>query len=80
MIGIPNGVSSGIYWLRGTPEEQQLKIPYIPSPDWSKDLIVHESGTCHNISKFSGAGGVEILTGAWVAKASKGMCRCSSSH
>jgi len=71
VIGIPNATASGVYWLNGTDQGQQIKIPYIPSPDWSKDLIVQESSGCHNISKFAGAGGVEILTGAWITKVSK---------
>ncbi len=70
-IGIPNVTASGIYRLRGTPKSQQMLIPYIPSPDWSKDLIVHESDACHGASKITGAAGVEILTGTWVAKAAK---------
>uniref|UniRef100_UPI0036F2CDB1 RHS repeat-associated core domain-containing protein n=1 Tax=Tautonia marina TaxID=2653855 RepID=UPI0036F2CDB1 len=36
----------------------------IPSPDWSRDLIVHESETCHNISKFSGGTGLTFLVSA----------------
>ena len=71
VIGIPNATASGVYWLNGTDATQQMKIPYIHSPDWSKGLVVDESDTCHGISKFSGAAGVEILSGAWIAKASK---------
>ena len=33
-------------------------IPYIPAPDWSKDLITNEGETAHAVSK--GAGGIAI--------------------
>jgi hypothetical protein len=42
---------------------------YIESPDWSRDMFTHESGTpgswgdTHGWSKFAGATGVEMLVG-----------------
>lgn len=51
--------------------DDPLRVPYIPSPDWSKDLIVEEDDFSHGVSIFSGAAGVEILTGVWIAKIAK---------
>ena len=81
VIGIANlpamGVNS-IAWMEekvGILPENSMRMPYIPSPDWSRDIASKESGTgwadTHNWSKGLGAGGVEILTGAWWGRASK---------
>ena len=57
--------------------EDPIRVPYIPSPDWSRGLITHEAGQpgswtdTHGWSKFFGATGVEFAAGAWAAKASK---------
>ncbi|WP_162006864.1 RHS repeat-associated core domain-containing protein [Roseimaritima sediminicola] len=67
-IWIPNAIADGIDWVDGTPEHQRMRIPYIPYSDWSRDMVVHESDTCHNISKFAGAAGVETLSGVGIAR------------
>lgn len=75
IANIPAAAVNGIAWT----EEQlgildgddPIRVPYIPSPDWSKDLVVEEGDFSHGISKFSGAAGVEILTGVWIAKIAK---------
>lgn len=75
VANIPAAAVNGIAWT----EEQlgildgddPIRVPYIPSPDWSKDLIVEEDDFSHGVSKFSGAAGVEILTGVWIAKIAK---------
>ncbi|MBC7352015.1 MAG: hypothetical protein H5U08_06625 [Thermogutta sp.] len=57
--------------------EDPIRVPYIPSPDWSRGLITHEAGqrgswtNTHGWSKFFGATGVEFAAGAWAGKASK---------
>ncbi len=39
------------------------ELEYIDSPDWSKDVIVKESATAHEISKFlGGQGAVTVMT------------------
>ena len=48
-----------------------LRIPYLESPDWSKGLVVEENDTAHDVSKIAGAGGVEVLTGAAIARLAK---------
>ena len=49
-----------------------MRIPYIPSPDWSRDLVTYEGGSSwtdsHAWSKGLSAAGVETLTGAWIGK------------
>lgn len=63
---------NGIAWL----EEQfgildktrPIRVPYIPSPDWSKGLVYQEDVFSHNVSKIVGAGGVEFLGGLWINK------------
>ena len=35
----------------------------IQSPDWSRDMFVHETDAAHDWSKFAGATGVEMLAG-----------------
>ncbi len=75
VANIPAAAVNGIAWT----EEQlgildgddPIRVPYIPSPDWSKDLIVEEDDFSHGVSKFSGAAGVEILTSVWIAKIAK---------
>jgi hypothetical protein len=57
--------------------EAPIRVPYIPSPDWSRGLITDEAGQprtwgdTHGWSKFTGATGVELLVGSWAAKAAK---------
>ena len=33
------------------PEHMKIRLPYIPSPDWSKGLVTQESDFDHNVSK-----------------------------
>jgi hypothetical protein len=79
-IGIANLPAAGVNGISfleesvgilNAEESHRLRIPYFSSPDWSKDLVIPEDETSHGISKFVGAAGVEILTGAWLAKLSK---------
>ncbi|MBC7352068.1 MAG: hypothetical protein H5U08_06890 [Thermogutta sp.] len=57
--------------------EDPIRVPYIPSPDWSRGLITDEAGQpgswtdTHGWSKFFGATGVEFAAGAPAAKAAK---------
>jgi hypothetical protein len=68
---LANSVAGGIDYATGnTDAHNQIRIPYIPSPDWSRDLIVHEGGTpggwdgVRGWSKFAGGEGVmTLLTG-----------------
>jgi hypothetical protein len=75
---LANSVAGGIDYVSGnTDEHNQIRIPYIPSPDWSRDLIVHEGGTpggwddMHGWSKFAaGEGAVGLITGGMSKAAS----------
>lgn len=75
VANIPAAAVNGIAWteeqLGILDADDPIRVPYIPSPDWSKDLIVEEDDFSHGVSKFSGAAGVEILTGVWIAKIAK---------
>ena len=75
VANIPAAAVNGIAWteeqLGILDADDTIRVPYIPSPDWSKDLIVEEDDFSHGVSKFSGAAGVEILTGVWIAKIAK---------
>jgi hypothetical protein len=76
VIGVANlpaaGVN-GIAWLEEMAgildPSQPLRVPYIPSPDWSRGWLTHEGGEegtwsdTHGWSKFAGATGVTF----WVA-------------
>jgi hypothetical protein len=72
VANIPAAAVNGIAWteeqLRILDGDDPIRVPYIPSPDWSKDLVVEEDDFSHGVSKFAGAGGVEILSGVWIAK------------
>jgi hypothetical protein len=41
------------------PEHMKIRLPYIPSPDWSKGLVTQESDFDHNVSK----GCLEVAVG-----------------
>lgn len=75
VANIPAASVNGIAWIqeqRGVLDPNDpIRVPYFSSPDWSKDKIVEEGEFSHNISKFAGAAGVEILTGVWIAKIAK---------
>lgn len=43
-------------------------MPYIPSPDWSKNRYVPETPLAHEASKFLGAAGIETALGYGIAK------------
>ncbi len=72
LVNMPAAFVNGIAWL----EEQvgildktrPIRAPYIPSPDWSKGLVFEEDDLSHNVSKFSGSAGVELLGGLWISK------------
>jgi len=70
-IGVLNLPAAGINGIAYLQEkvgilnpDDPLRVPYIPSPDWSRDKITHESGEpgswsdTHGWSKFAGATGV----------------------
>jgi len=78
LANLPGGAVNSIAWAEeqlGILPTGSARVPYIPSPDWSRDLIVQESGTgwgdSHNWSKGLSAGGLEILSGAALAKLAK---------
>lgn len=75
VANIPAAAVYGIAWTEGQfgilNADDSIRVPYIPSPDWSKDLIVEEDDFSHGFSKFSGAAGVEILTVVWIARTAK---------
>jgi hypothetical protein len=77
LIGLANLPAMGVNAIGWTEEKlgwldssaaHSISIPYIPSPDWSRDLVTHESGSgwtdSHAWGKGLGAFGVEILGGA----------------
>ena len=84
VVGILNLPAMGINAIARAEEKagilnpnDPLRVPYIPSPDWSRGLITDEAGTpgswtdTHGWSKFFGATGVELIAGTWAAKANK---------
>jgi hypothetical protein len=77
---LANSVAGGIDYATGnTDAHNQIRIPYIPSPDWSRDLIVHEGGTpggwddMHGWSKFAGGEGVMTLLTAGMSRAASAV-------
>ena len=68
---IPNTVAGGIDYATGaTDPNYQIRVPYISSPDWSRNLVTEEGGTpggwddSHGWSKFfAGEGTMSLLTG-----------------
>ncbi len=74
LINSPASFINGIAWLEEKigilDETKPIRIPYIPSPDWSKGLVFDEGDSSHNAGKFIGAAGVELLAGALITKLS----------
>jgi hypothetical protein len=77
-IGIANIPATAVNAIAWTEEQigildpgDSIRVPYIPAPDWSKDLVVPEDDFLHDASKVIGASGVELLSGVWVAKLAK---------
>ncbi|MFN8742222.1 MAG: hypothetical protein ACK5YR_20020, partial [Pirellula sp.] len=75
-IAIPNTVAGGIDYVTGvTDPNYQMRISYLNSPDWSRNLVTEESGTpggwddMHGWSKFAGGEGVMALLTGGVTKA-----------
>jgi hypothetical protein len=50
------------------PEGMKIRVPYIPSPDWSKGLITPESDFDHKVSKVAAGIGVDCLLMAGVLR------------
>ena len=84
VVGVLNVVPAGVNAIAWAEErvgflnaEDPIRLPYIPSPDWSRGRITHEAGQpgtwgdTHGWSKFTGATGVELAAGAWALKAAK---------
>ena len=78
VIGIANIPATAVNAIAWTEEQvgildpgDSIRVPYIPAPDWSRDLVVPEDDFSHDASKFIGASGVEFLSGVWVAKLAK---------
>jgi hypothetical protein len=75
VANLPARAVNGIAWVEEKvgilDPDDAVRVPYIPSPDWSKDLIVPEDDLSHSISKGAGAAGVEILSGVWIARIAK---------
>jgi hypothetical protein len=79
-IHATNALADGVDYTFGTYDENnRIRIPTIPSPDWSRDLIVHEGGTpggwddMHGWSKFAGGEGVMTLLTAGMSKAASAV-------
>jgi hypothetical protein len=75
-IAVPNGIASGIDYVTGvTDPHYQIRVPYVHSPDWSRNLITEEGGTpggwddMHGWSKFAGGEGVMSLITGGASKA-----------
>lgn len=68
VISIPNTVANGIDYLAGTPEHQQIRIPNIPTSEWSRGLFTEETDFEHGLSSIAAGTGVQILTGVGAAK------------
>lgn len=64
VVAIPNTTAD----LISGSNPNNLRITYIPSPDWSRDMFVHETDMMHNMSKFIGAFGVELLSGTAISR------------
>jgi hypothetical protein len=62
VVGTVNLIPMAINKIEGNP------VPYLPSPDWSRDLIVSESGASHDASEFLGGTGAWILLGGGVGR------------
>jgi hypothetical protein len=67
LIGMANIPAAGVNMIAFAEEqlgiinpEDSIRIPYISSPDWSRDMVVHESDSVHGWSKF--IGGISALT------------------
>ena len=50
------------------PEGMKIRVPYIPSPDWSKGLVTQESDFDHNVSKVAAGIGISGLSMAWAGR------------
>jgi len=65
-IAIPNTVAGGIDYATGaTDPHYQIRIPYVTSRDWSRNLITEEGGT---------AGGWDELTDGVSGLVARGSC------
>jgi hypothetical protein len=75
-LNTPAQVFNGIAWTEERfgwlDPSHGFRIPYIPSPDWSRNLITHEPGTgwadSHAWSKFTGGAAITIGMPALRAK------------
>jgi RHS repeat-associated protein len=73
IANVPGAAVNGIAWLEEKAgilnPNDPLRVPSIPSPDWSRGMLTDEGGTglcdTHNWSKFAGATGVTAGLGAW---------------
>jgi hypothetical protein len=86
IANIPIAAVNGIAWVEERlgilDSSNPIRVPYIPSPDWSRDLIYVGEPT-HELSKFLGGNGVVTLvtlgagsagtTGAVVNSSSTGV-------
>ncbi len=69
-IAIPNNVACVEERLLGMDQSDPIRIPNIPSPDWSRGLITAEYGTkgswedTHSWSKIAGSNGVMLFFSA----------------
>ncbi|MFN9410933.1 MAG: polymorphic toxin-type HINT domain-containing protein [Pirellula sp.] len=79
-IAVPNGIASGIDYVTGaTDPHYQIRIPYVDSPDWSRNRWTEEGGTpggwddMHGWSKFAGGEGVMSLITGGASKAASAV-------
>jgi len=62
---LANATAGGIDYLTGNDNpHSQIRIGYIPSPDWSRGLVTYEAGNTHGWSKMlAGEGALTLATG-----------------
>ena len=50
------------------PDHMKIRLPYIPSPDWSKGMVTQESDFDHGVSKTAAGIAISSLSMAWAAR------------
>jgi len=73
LIGMANIPAAGVNMIAFAEEqlgiinpEDSIRISYISSPDWSRDMVVYESDGAHTVSKV--AGGIAVLAAVSAAR------------
>jgi len=60
------------------PNHMKIRLPYIPSPDWSKGMVTQESDFDHNVSKTAAGIGISSLSMAGAIGKLKGVTSAGS--